>query len=135
MYVKWLFYENTAISNPHSSERRVHNPTWDQIEAAIRVMDGEARTTLMITPSKDAETFLGVGGGGAGYFCFVLDRFGNEYALVDPSQTSTACVQVLIGELTTRPINERVDLDRVLQAARAYAEAGRLDDELVWRRC
>lgn len=140
MYVKTLIVDNLEDIESASITKETLYPTWHDIEIAVREMDGDGRSIVILSPALSKEgaesEYLNIGGGkDATYICFAWDAQGREFALINPSQTSTEFVKILAGETLTRSIKECVDLKSILIAAKTYAEYGRLDERLVWKEC
>jgi hypothetical protein len=136
MYVKRLFMEDVRILDPQSPEVEVYDPTWDQIESAIRRLDGNHRSIVIIGQLDPETDFMGIGGGKDGvYRCFVYDRQGREFAVIDPSKPPDKLVDILMGQKTSVSLQECIDLDTVLLAAKSYAESGQLEKKLTWKEC
>lgn len=120
--------------------QRVDAPCREEVEAAIREMNGETRTAVTIAMSAESEEnmiyTLTVGGGLDGqYTCSAgLGDRGIIHNLIDRSRADDAGFVLLpIGnqwfEVASREI---VSLTDVLPAVRAYAERGEIDREFAW---
>jgi hypothetical protein len=113
---------------------RVDHPAWGDVESAIRSMDGEHRSLVMLCPSACEDILMGIGGGERGLCCcFTVDAQGDEFALIDPAIHDETQVTFLMGELNTRPRNERVTVAAVLEAAKWYFDKGDRDPRQTWR--
>jgi len=110
-------------------------PSWEQVQAAIRQLEGEKRSLIMLCASEDCSEFMGVGGGDGGrYCCFIVDANGDEYGLIDPSLDDTQPTKFLMGEISTRPRNELVATHQVLDATKWYFHHAVLHPQMKWRR-
>jgi hypothetical protein len=110
----------------------IENPDWNQIEAAIRKLDGKSQT--LVTLGVDDETYMTVGGGGAGKYV-VSVTFDNIsfHNLVDLSKPDETEKLVIGGQEGIYPAKMCVDLLPCLLAARTFAESGKLDTLLSWQ--
>jgi hypothetical protein len=126
------------VNNRHTIAR-VNKPDWEDIEVAIRRMNGKAYTSVNVAKSIDTERdeifTLTVGGGKDGMYT-VAANFESKYIihnLVEPNGSETDTVRLPIGiDTFDVPKREIVSLDAALQAAKTYAEFGELDTKLTW---
>ena len=104
---------------------------WQEIEAAIRELDGYHKT--LITLETDGETHMAVGGGQDRYVVYMT--FDNEsfHYLVDPSKSDVEESLIVGGREGFYPAKSCVDLNTALKAARAFAELGAMDESVVWK--
>jgi Immunity protein Imm1 len=104
---------------------------WQEIEAAIRELDGYHKT--LITLETDGETHMAVGGGQDRYVVYMT--FDNEsfHYLVDPSKSDVEESLIVGGQEGFYPAKSCVDLNTALKAARAFAELGAMDESVVWK--
>ena len=136
MYVKRLYKEDYCIDDSSSPEVKVPDPNWEQIEYGIRQLDGNNKSVVIIGQQNPEIDFMGIGGGKNGiYRCFVFDADACEFALIDPSMPQDQTSEVLMGQPTSISLQECVDLDMILKAARFYAEHGELEPGLNWKKC
>ena len=122
---------------------KVVAPTWEQIEAAIRRLDGRERPILFLWASDDpdlqlidefSERLEVLGGAGAywlagtfgGYFQrqFLDAAGGSEEVELYPPRIEHGFAAA--ARHVTR------DIDQVLRATRYYAERGEFDPSLSW---
>ncbi len=119
----------------------IENQDWNQIEAAIRELDGKSKT-LVTLGADDSEalatlgasdTYMTIGGGGAGKYV-VSVTFDNIsfYNLVDLSKPDRTEKLVVGGQEGIYPSKMCVDLLRCLLAARTFSESGKLDPLVSW---
>ena len=108
----------------------IENPNWNQIEAAIRDLNGKNKT--MVTLGDD-DTYITIGGGESGkYVVSVTFDNMNFHNLVHSSKPNQVEKLVAGGQEGLYPAKMCVDLLHALLAARTFAEAGRLDPLLSW---
>ncbi|MEO7716541.1 MAG: Imm1 family immunity protein [Capsulimonas sp.] len=126
------------VNNRHTIVR-LNKPDWEDIEVAIRRMEGKFYTSVNISKSAETEKdeifTLTIGGGRKDQYA-VSVNFESKHIihnLVDPMRSMLEVVEVPIGvEAFQVPLREIVTLDMALQGARTFAESGELDSELVW---
>jgi hypothetical protein len=111
----------------------VTNPSWQQIEFAIRALDGKKRT--IVTLSAGGEWHLAVGGGSSNryvvYMTFDNMSFLNLLSREKADRTVTLFVG---GQDSLFPDNTVVDIALALRAAKAFAETGQADPSCKWAR-
>jgi hypothetical protein len=108
----------------------IENPNWNQIESAIRELDGVNHT--LVTIGADEETYMSIGGGAGKYVVTVtFDNF-DFYILMDSSKSNDIEKLVIGGQGGNFPANQCIDLLRCLLAARTFALEGKLDELLTW---
>jgi hypothetical protein len=110
----------------------IENQDWSQIEAAIRELDAKSKT--LVTLGVDDETYMTIGGGGAGKYV-VSATFDNMsfHNLVDLSKPDETQKLIVGGQEGIYPAKVCVDLLPCLVAARTFAESGKLDTLLDWQ--
>lgn len=113
----------------------VPDPTWGQVEAAIRALDHHRFPFIFIglRGSCEGEDCLSVLGGPKGYAISAADSRGGWLYYCDPSHTGGA-VPVWTSDQGFRPSERYVtyDLGLLLRVARYYAERGQLDHSVQW---
>jgi hypothetical protein len=117
------------------STRAVRNPTWDDVETAIRALDHYCLPFIFIGLRDECrgEDCMGVLGGPKGYAISAADAEGSWLQYCDPSHIGGE-VPVWTSDQGFYPSERYVtyDLNRVLQVARHYAEHGQLDPRVQW---
>ncbi|MBD1809284.1 hypothetical protein H6F98_28060 [Microcoleus sp. FACHB-SPT15] len=110
----------------------IENPDWNQIEAAIRELDGKSKT--LVTLGVDDEAYMTIGGGESGNYV-VSVTFNNMsfHNLVDLSKPDATEKLVIGGQEGIYPAKICVDLLPCLLAARTFTESGKLDTLLSWQ--
>jgi hypothetical protein len=110
----------------------VNSPSWADIETAIRQLDGNERTSLML--KKDEETYMSIGGGPTAYSVTVLieNKYGPFY-LIDPFKFSEDVMLVVGGQSIDIPARMTVPLESVLKVARRFSESGELEKSMTWQ--
>ena len=109
----------------------IENPTWQQIESAIRDLDGQTRT--LVTLGAEDEAYMSIGSGERGnYIVNVTFDNINFYNLCDRSQPEIIEQRVIGGQVGKYPAKLFVDLQTALLAAKTFAESGQLDRSVTW---
>ncbi len=109
----------------------IENPSWSQIETAIRELDGESKT--LVTLGIDEDTFMSIGGGANKYIVTVTFDNCNFYVLIDSPKSEQIQTLVVGGQNGNYPANQCVDLLHCLLAARTFTESRKMDTLLTWQ--
>ena len=121
------------MDGPEDSDSgQIKNPTWERIETAIRRLDGE-RCTLLILGVGDPVPHMGIGGGEDGkYIVYATPDNMSFHTLVNPSAPPGKCMLTAGGQAGDYDLKRCVSLREVLLAAKTYAETGQTDAGLTW---
>ncbi|MBG1261515.1 Imm1 family immunity protein [Nostoc commune] len=119
---KWVDNQNKADL--------IENPSWNQIETAIRELDGEKHT--LVTLGINEDIYMSIGGGENKYIVTATSDNLNFYVLIDATKSQQVETLVVGGQKGNYPANQCVDLLRCLLAARTFTELGKLDSLLIW---
>jgi Immunity protein Imm1 len=110
-------------------------PTWSQIETAIRALDHHTLPFIFIGLGEQCrgEDCLSVLGGPNGYAISAADSAGGWIQYCDPRHTRDE-VSIWTSDQGYYPEERFVTyaLDVVLRVARYYAERGELDPSIQW---
>ena len=120
--------EWNGVSN---EDTEIESPAWEDIEHAIRKLDGTGRYDVWL--SVEDECWVGIGGGDGQYL--VSGGFGEERfpTLVDKSRPSTPEVALTIGGQTgDYPGNYIHGLADALRAARDFYENDGFGTGVEW---
>jgi len=102
------------------------DPTWEQVEDAIRDLDECSHNDLYLHPdASKLETYLAVGGGSGRYLVtgsIDNDRFPTAVKAVERDVRHE--LLVVGGQAGDYPRNWILDLDSALRAARSFFETG-----------
>ena len=119
------------LDGPEGSET-IMNPTWEQIEAAIRALDGIQKTLVTIA-AEDCEAHMGIGGGSGAFICYATRDNLTFDTLVNPSGHADRKQRVIAGGQPGDYTEKHcVTLPAILRAAKAFAILGELDGSLEW---
>jgi hypothetical protein len=109
----------------------VSAPSWNQIETAIRALDGKRRTMVIL--GGDGESHLAIGGGSSN--CFVVYMtFDNMhfFNLLSRDRADKTATLFVGGQHSQFPDNTVVDIALALRAAKTFAETGQPDPSCMW---
>ena len=111
----------------------MQNPSFSDIHTAIKKLDGQ-RYTIVVLNSKE-ETQMVIGGGANGQYV-VYVAHGNEdfFNLVSSDEANETISLIVGGQEGNYPSNTLVTVGFALKAARTFAERGELEPSFKWRR-
>ena len=104
--------------------------TWDQIERAIRGLDGELLTEVIVSAPDLA--WAGVAGGGGAYSVDLTLDDCHWYHLLSPDAPDESVEFVAAGQRVRKSRRRVADLRTTLLALRTFAEEGRVEERLAW---
>jgi hypothetical protein len=129
MYIEFLAIETNGQSE------MIHEPKLPQVEKAIRGLDGDAHTMVVLHVIPDAD--LMVGGGKAGWCVLGLIIKQKEfYCLLNPHplENMPPLVTLKVNTLEGKYHREAlIPKDMAVKVAKPFAEKGELDPSLQWR--
>ncbi len=121
-------------SNKDRRELSVLEPSWAQIETAVRALNNHNLNDIYLTPlQSDPGTFLAIGGGDGRYL--VTGAIGGKSFptfVTRPSLDYSMVPLVVGGQLGEYPARWVVTLDRALSVARSFFDAGGFDCGVSW---
>ena len=121
-------------SDVSRSDEVISDPTWGDIEAAIRLLDNRSRNDIYLRPIGAAEdTYLAVGGG-AGRYVVSGSEEGKRFPTLEnlsgsETELVPVCVGGQLGEYCSRYV---VSLSAALEAARSFYDAGSFECGVSW---
>lgn len=118
-----------TIGDTKSGSSRLLSPSWSDVEAAIRAMDGNTRSELGLFVDED--TFLQVGGGGGKYTCCVRAE-GKLHVLTDPNRTSDETVWLVAGQGDDVSLNECFPADMIIEVSKCFWEHRTVSPRYHW---
>lgn len=130
-----MFVTDLSIENwidRFNQEEVIETPTWNQIETAIRELNGKNKT--LVTIGAEDDTYMSIGGGAEGKYIVTatFDNF-DFYVLVNLLKVDNQIEKLVVGGQKGNYSKKMcVDLLPSLLAARTFAESGRLDTLLSW---
>lgn len=124
----------TRLDGPEDSDRdEMLNPDWLTIEAAIRRLDADSCSLVVLGIGDPPVPHMAIGGGDQGrYVVYATNDNLTFYKAVNPKAGIGKCDLVAGGQLGSYDLRLCVGLDEALRAAKAYAETGSLDRSLTW---
>ncbi len=123
-YTMYLAYETPE------GEKRIGNPSREQIETAIRALDAD-RCTLVSLTAGNAGTLL-IGGGNGQYILTALFENGRHLTARKSTEDSTGVELTVGGQTGIYSSNEIWTSDVAVHAAWEFVENGRLEPALHW---
>jgi Immunity protein Imm1 len=114
-------------------DRVIKNPSWADVESAIRSLDNESRNDIYLKPFAAQDTFLGVGGGAGRYIVHGSQNGKRFPTLTDPTCIGEHLVPLCVGgQLAEYPARRIVGLEQALAAVRSFYEVGDFDCGVKW---
>ena len=119
-------------SNGQRQDASISDPSWAQIESAIRALNARNLNDLYVYLAND-DTWLGVGGG-AGRYVVSGCSGGSEFpVLVSLESTSSFMEQVMVGgQLSEFRRDHVVTLNEALSACREFLDVGGFGPRANW---
>jgi Immunity protein Imm1 len=115
-----------------AEDRVVENPTWADVERAIRSLNGKTRTALNLFHDERSPDMV-IGGGRRRLYHVMVGRRGvGPINLVNPSAKDDEIEMLIGGYGTDFPMWALVDLPTALVAAKTFWDQGKLDESLHW---
>ncbi|MEA5598292.1 Imm1 family immunity protein [Rivularia sp. UHCC 0363] len=129
-----MFVSNLSVEqwiDNFNQDELIEKPTWNQIETAIRELNGKNKT--LVTLGADDETYMSIGGGAGKYVVTAtFDNF-DFYILVNLLKPDDQIEKLVVGaQEGNYSAKMCVDLLPCLLAARTFVESGKLDTLLSW---
>jgi len=125
----------TEMAGPEDGKPKLlENPDWTDIESAIRRLDGDSCSLLILGIGPASVPHMAIGGGDQGrYIVYATADNVVFHTLINPQAPPGKCLIVAGGERGDYDLQLCVGLTEALQAARTYAESGQLDSTLKWK--
>jgi hypothetical protein len=108
----------------------VVGPTVGEVERAVRALDGEMHSMVVLGTNGPAH--MAIGGGGTRWIAFATLDGESFSVLKDPLVAAGSVRLVAGGEVDEYPAQETVDVETAARAARTFALGGVLDARLTW---
>jgi hypothetical protein len=126
----------TRMDGPEDSDpTEKRNPTWEDIESAIRRLDGETCTLVCLGIGEPPVPHMAIGGGKGGKYIVYSTRDNRcFYNLMNPQAAPGKCLLKAGGQDGDYDARQCVSLTDALRAAKTYAETGQIDPSLTWER-
>ncbi len=110
------------------------NPTWADIETAIRRLDADQCSLVILGIGEPPAPHLAICGGNGKYLVYATEDNVTFHKLVNPNADEGKFDLVAAGQMGSYPVRWCVGLEEALRAAKTYAENGSLDGSLNWER-
>lgn len=160
MFVSTLYTDKWTGNK--NEENFIENPNWNQIETAIRELDGKTKT--LVSLEADDESYMMIGGGESGKYIVTatLDRINYVLLFLDSNRIRNLAsrrtlqftqisrysarrkrlverpetIQNLVvgGQAGKYPAIMCVDLRYCLVAAKTFTQSGKLNKYLSWKK-
>jgi hypothetical protein len=126
----------TRMDGPDDPDPTEHlNPSWPEIEAAIRRLDGKDCTLLVLGIGEPPVPHMAIGGGEDGlYIVYTTPDNRTFYKLVNPKAPPGKRLLVAGGQRGDYDCRICVGLSDAITAAKTYAETGQCDPTLSWEK-
>jgi hypothetical protein len=124
----------TRMDGPKDSDQsELKNPRWSDIESAVRRLDGNSCSLLILGIGKTPVPHMAIGGGEAGkYIVYVTTDNLTFTNLINLAAAQGRFSLVAGGQRGEYDLRLCVSLSDALRAAKHYAETGRTDPTLTW---
>jgi len=123
----------TRLDGPEDANRdEILKPDWLAIEAAIRMLDADSCSLVVLGIGDPPVPHMAIGGVQGRYIIYATSDNLTFYKAVNPKAGIGKCDFVAGGQLGSYDVRLCVGLDEALRAAKAYAETGSLDPTLIW---
>jgi hypothetical protein len=113
------------------------DPSWQDVENAIRALDGQTRNDVYLTADRlNPDTWLVVGGGNGRYIVTGAIDVDKEFpALIDAGRPDEPQEALVVGgQEGLYPANWVLTFETALSGARAFYDAGGFQDNAPWVR-
>ena len=111
------------------------NPSWEQVEAAIRALNNRERNDIYLMPSEsNPETYLSISGGNGRYF--VTGSIDNQRfpTVIDLKKSSQGKERLVSGGQEILISSQWiVDLETALNVIKSFYEAGGFNCGIEWQ--
>ena len=111
--------------------QRLENPSVDDVEKAIRRLDGLTFTEVLLSDGE-SEGLLVTGGSECRYVCERIKGDSNWTLMNCDSESADNSVAIIAGGPPDFPTNMVVSVEQVISAMRFFCETGELDSSQTW---
>ena len=123
----------TRLGGPEDFDaNEILNPSWPDIENAIRRLDADSCSLVVLGIGAPPVPHMAIGGGQGRYIVYATTDNLTFYKAVNPNGGGGKCDLVAGGQRGSYDLRICVGLDHALCAAKTYAETGNLDASLSW---
>ncbi len=115
----------TRLDGPEDSKGdEILSSDWLDIETAIRRLDGDSCSLVVLGIGEPPVPHMAIGGGHGRYIVYATSDNITFYKAVDPNAAGGKCDLVAGGQRGSHDLRLCIGLDEALRAAKAYAETG-----------
>lgn len=123
----------TRLDGPEDSNKdEILTPDWQDIECAIRRLDADSCSLVVLGIGNPPVPHMAIGGGQGLYIIYATSDNLTFYKAVNPKAAGGKFDLVAGGQQGSYDLRLCIGLDEALRAAKAYAETGSLDPSLTW---
>jgi Immunity protein Imm1 len=130
MYVRALTKDNWE--GERDASEHIKNPSWNDLETAIRALDGGRRTVVVLEGERGANLTIGGGADGRYIVCATLEN-GDIFTLCLSEQSLAKVTLYIGGQDGEFPDNFIVDIATAMLAAKTFAKSGQLNSTALWQ--
>lgn len=134
MPVSTILLETCRRSEEAAETQVVDAPSWKEVEAAIRRLDGHKYSDLHIYPDRtDMNTSMVIGGGAGAFVVGATIGGARHFALTRAVKCCAGLAPIVVGgQLSEYPHHLVVDLEAALGAASALVQVGSIQLSDSW---
>ena len=126
------------IDNQPEGDDFIEDPSWDDIEEALNLMDGSYRTYLGLYKEEEPTEgdFLMVGGGvdKEQFVCSYFNEGEEYYVLNEQEKDPETVVNVPVGQMGAKKKKYVNPKGNILDAIKHFYETGDMDPEVKWQK-
>lgn len=123
----------TRLGGPKDTEAtEIIYPSWTQIEAAIRRLDADQCSLVILGIGDPPVPHMAIGGGDGKYIVYATVDNMVFYKAINTKAANGKCSVVAGGQRGTYDLRSCIGLNEALHAAKIYAETGNLDPNVRW---
>lgn len=106
------------------------NPTWEEIETAIKALDQKKRTQIVIQREDSSNISVG-GGNGRYYVCITTSD--ERFLILKQEKKGKGKKQLVVGgQVGNYPTETIVTITLVLKAVETFHKTGKIEKTLNW---
>jgi hypothetical protein len=109
------------------------NPSWIEVEAAIRRLDRNNWQEAYLFPAEDATTWLGICGGDDKFIATGLKEGAAFPTFVGSPGSTGLCMATVGGQEGGYPASWIATLDQTLKVAQAFYSSGGFECGIQWQ--
>jgi immunity protein Imm1 of predicted polymorphic toxin system len=123
----------TRLGGPQDDNpNEIIEPSWEDIEAALRKLDGESCSLVVLGIGDPPVPHMAIGGGNGKYIVYATADNAVFHKAMNTRAPDRKCSIVAGGQRGMYDLRMCVTFDQALRAAETYALTGTLDPSLSW---